>query len=516
MNINYPQLVETIAYSVINDSKLDYVNSKIPTTVSLGQFIKDFNINYEEYKTSKRVNIRFRKVLELFGITFENKKTLIIPANLSYFANRILPLSRNVTSDVLDNIYHHFSSSRNVRLSQYVSMTDDEFANTIITCAKETRDKVKNRHNKNIKKYESNITDCNSIDINEDVDINEKPICLSNTEQYESTIHALRKELRDAYRLISKYKLDCGNQYITLERIKEISNVFKNELSIDSKVWKSNNKFNGISSTAVLHVSDWHIGEMDDVNGFNKFNYDVACERIKLLVEKYLSWIETQRHAYNIEELVIISTGDMISGDIHEELLRTNEFSVPMQCTKATMLFSKMVNDLSKHFKSVRVEYIVSDNHSRTTKKMQFGDGTNSYNYIVAKMIEATLLANDSVHMNVYAEIEHIIKVENIRYLIMHGNNVRGGASGVPLSAIQKRANSEALARMNMDKDKQFNKIVMGHYHVPLYNNFVEMTGCLSGTTSFDQSQGRYCNACQTGWLVTRNHEVVYSVFDLS
>lgn len=515
MSINYPQLVETISYGVIESKTLDYVNSKIPVSVSLKKFVDDLNINYSEYNTSVRVNIRFKQVLELFGITFEDKDTLLIPANLSYFANRLLPLSNNITSDILDNINRYFSSSRNIRLSQYISMTDKEFSDKLLTCARETRDRVRARQQKNCKKKNQDrisiIPDEQPIK-----DIATEQINLSTVEQYESTIHALRQELRDAYRAISKYKLTSGNQYITLERIKEIANVFKTELNIGTSVWQSNNKFAGISSTAVLHVSDWHIGEMDEVNGFNKFNYEVACERIKTLVEKYLSWIDTQRHAYNIEELVIISTGDMISGDIHEELLRTNEFSVPMQCTKATTLFSKMVNDLSKNFKHVRVEYIVSDNHSRTTKKMQFGDGTNSYNYIVAKMIEATLLANDKVSMHVYAEIEQVIKVENIRYLIMHGNSVRGGASGVPLAAIQKRANSEALARMNMDKDRQFNKIVMGHYHVPLYNNFVEMTGCLSGTTSFDQSQGRYCNACQTGWLVTRNHEVVYSVFDLS
>ena len=255
---------------------------------------------------------------------------------------------------------------------------------------------------------------------------------------------------------------------------------------------------------------------MDNIGGFNRFNYNIACERVKTLTNKVLSWTKMHRSMYKVDELVVIATGDMISGEIHDELRRTNEFPAPEQCVKAAMLISKMVNELSSSFKKVRVEYIVADNHSRTTKKIEFAPGTNSYNYIVGTMAKILLRDNPTVEFNVYPEIQHVIKVEGLQYLITHGNSIRGGFAGIPYYGMNRKLGAEALIRMNMEEDCHFNRIVMGHYHTPFLNNGIEMTGCLSSTTAFDHAAGRHSPACQTGWLVSKKFEMDYSIFWLS
>lgn len=326
-----------------------------------------------------------------------------------------------------------------------------------------------------------------------------------------SIISALKVENQKLRKQIEKNHVYGGADQLLLERIDESIRKVVPELKYTNEVWAGDKTFKkNESGTAVLHISDWHIGSKENVAGFNVFNYDVACQRVKMLTNKYISWTKMHRAMYSIDELVIIATGDMISGDIHEELLRTNEFSVPEQCVKAAALIAKLANSLSPFFKKVRVEYIVADNHSRTTKKIQFGDGKNSYNYIVGYMTQLLLKDISNIEFNLYPEIQKVIKVEKLRYLITHGNCVRGGFAGIPFYSMQRKVGAEASVRMNMEESYHFDKIVMGHYHVPLRSTQYEMTGCLSSTTAFDQSAGRHCRACQTGWIVSKDNEIDY------
>lgn len=328
---------------------------------------------------------------------------------------------------------------------------------------------------------------------------------------------ALKEEVQRLKKQLEKRNVSVGSDELFVERLEEsISNVAPSIKFITEK-WRGDGSFRkNHEATEVLHISDWHIGEVDNIGGFNRFNYSIACERVKTLTNKVLSWTKMHRSMYKVDELVVIATGDMISGEIHDELRRTNEFPAPEQCVKAAMLISKMVNELSSSFKKVRVEYIVADNHSRTTKKIEFAPGTNSYNYIVGTMAKILLRDNSTVEFNVYPEIQHVVKVEGLQYLITHGNSIRGGFAGIPYYGMNRKLGAEALIRMNMDEDCHFNRIVMGHYHTPFLNNGVEMTGCLSSTTAFDHAAGRHSPACQTAWLVSNKFEMDYSIFWLS
>lgn len=514
-NLSYSDVINTIG-AVLKQYKNEFT-----TTDSFSGFFDELDMNVSAYTTSRRTKNRLCRALELFGIV-SNGSVVTIPRHVNKQAEKVLSCSNVISSNVLDRLHAYFGDTIEKRTKKFLSLTPEEYKEAITNCSSEIRGckKIKcinnkiNSEDKPKKKTIETIEYSDEKHPIEDTSITD--FCISPSITSENIILALRKQLQESTRIIANQRADIGTYHINAERIYEAAKEIAKSIGLKSETWKSNKKFSNISSTAVLHVSDWHIGEVDNVDGFNKYNYNVAEQRVKLLTEKYLSWIETQRHAYNIEELVIIATGDMISGDIHDELSRTNEFSVPEQICRAASLFTKMVNELAREFKKIRVEYIVIDNHSRTTKKMQFGDGRNYENYTIGTMISKILESNEKIIVNVYPEIEHIINVENLKYLIMHGNSIRGGSNGIPLAAIQKRVSSEAFVRMNKDQSHWFNKIIMGHYHVPLRNNFCEMSGCLSGTTAFDQSAGRYCKACQTGWLVSKGHEVVYAEFELS
>lgn len=328
---------------------------------------------------------------------------------------------------------------------------------------------------------------------------------------------ALKEELQRLRKQLERRSVSAGSDELFVERLEETISKVAPSVKFISEKWRGDSSFKrNHGATEVLHISDWHIGEVDNIGGFNSFNYGIACERVKTLTNKVISWTDMHRSMYRVDELVVLATGDMISGEIHDELKRTNEFPAPEQCVKAAMLVSKMVNELSSFFKKVRVEYIVQDNHSRTTKKMEFAPGTNSYNYIVGTIAQIMLRDNPTVEFNVYPDIQKVVQVEGMRYLITHGNSIRGGFAGIPYYGMNRKLGAEAFIRMNMPEENHFDKIIIGHYHTPLLNRSFEMTGCLSSTTAFDHSAGRHCPACQTGWLVSKKFEMDYSIFWLS
>jgi len=218
-----------------------------------------------------------------------------------------------------------------------------------------------------------------------------------------------------------------------------------------------------------------------------------------------------------VDEICLVCLGDLISGDIHDELVRTNEFSCPEQVKKASELLASIINAVSPHFKKVRVEFIVADNHSRVTDKMQFADGTNSYNYLVGHLSKALVQNIKNVEFNIYPVIQQIINIQDRRYLIMHGNCVRGGAGGLfPMTGISRKLWRESHLRMNMTEDMHFDKILMAHYHSPLFTPDVAVAGCLVSSTGFDASAARHTPACITSFFVCGKYEFDYTPFWLN
>lgn len=257
--------------------------------------------------------------------------------------------------------------------------------------------------------------------------------------------------------------------------------------------------------SVINHWTDWHIGKVvspSEIEDFNEFNLKIARKRITgKLLPKILEWVETHRSAYTLDECVILFTGDPISGDIHDELKVTNEFPAPVQCVEAGYLFADAVAMISPHFKTVRVEFITLDNHSRLTKKAQFSQGGyNSLSYVVAKIASERLAQFSNVIFNIYPQIMKVIEVRGTRYLCTHGHQIRGWA-GFPYYGIDRETSREAKARINMPEEKRFHKVCLGHWHSPLNHQHWVIGGSLSGTDEYDHGNGRHAEPIQTAWI---------------
>jgi hypothetical protein len=254
---------------------------------------------------------------------------------------------------------------------------------------------------------------------------------------------------------------------------------------------------------AVLQRTDYHIGEMNDLkgtDGWGEFNWAIAQDRVLgQLTPNFLEWIDTQRNGYNIKDLVILDTGDFVSGDIHPELRVTNEFPLPVQTAKAGQLLAQMTAELAPHFESVRVHQIGSDNHSRLTKKPQAAQKSlNSMSYLVYEIHNALTAKLKNVTCIRAEGIKELVTIGAYRFLCEHGDSVKSWMS-LPAYGIEREHAREAKRRMFGDKG--FHHILMGHFHQAFFGDLI-MGGCLGGTTAFDNQCGRVSPPTQISFLV--------------
>lgn len=267
----------------------------------------------------------------------------------------------------------------------------------------------------------------------------------------------------------------------------------------------------------VMHVTDTHMGEVQEpyeIEGFNAFNPDIAHARNMDFAKRALKWIDRKRNSYAVNDLVMLFTGDLISGDIHQELQVTNAYPSPVQVAESAKSHAQQIALLAPYFRKITVHFVSEDNHARLTKKPQAKEaGRNSFNYLVGVLLDAYLSKHDNVEFNLYPMLEKVVTVGKMKYLISHGHNIKGWA-GIPWYGIERKVGKEAQARLQLIMDEieraktiGFDKYVIGHFHVPTDNILYSVGGSLSGTSAFDHQAGRYAYPCQSAWVVGSHGE---------
>lgn len=262
----------------------------------------------------------------------------------------------------------------------------------------------------------------------------------------------------------------------------------------------------------VMQITDSHHGEVqlsDEIEGFNEFNPEICDARNLGFAKSALEWMQLHRGVYKISQLHMLFTGDLISGDIHDELRVTNAYPVPEQIVRASQIHSQQIALVAPYFERVVVEFLTEDNHSRLTKKPQAKEaGMNSYNYLIGKMIEAFIQKLPNVDFRLHPMHMKVIHVSNMKYLITHGQGIKSWM-GVPWYGLERRLGREAIKRQSaisgdyeLAQKIGFDKMVTGHFHTPFDTANFSCGGSVSGTNAYDHQAGRYADPSQAAWMV--------------
>jgi hypothetical protein len=274
-------------------------------------------------------------------------------------------------------------------------------------------------------------------------------------------------------------------------------------------VWRLSPQTNTTHAGIVMaQLTDTHFDEViapEEVMFINAYNREIALIRLQSWVEKVIVLPRKYWRGVTIEGLVIPVTGDILSGDIHEELKNSNE-----DLLYASMLFwaerlIAAIELLTREYKGCVEVAVVVGNHGRSTQKPVYkGRAQSNIEWLMWSIIRDRLADRKSnAIVRVSNSMDFNLPVYGRNHLLTHGDQFRGGSgisaamSPLMLGQHRKSVRQEA-AQLPMGL------MVMGHYHQVLDLPGLVVGGSMKGYDEYAFGNNfRPEEAAQLMWLTT-------------
>ena len=217
-------------------------------------------------------------------------------------------------------------------------------------------------------------------------------------------------------------------------------------------------------------ISDAHGGEVVDADqalGIN-YDWDVCVRRIEYIRDTIIKYAELR--PYPIEKLWLPVLGDMLSGDIHDELRITNSLTLPEQSIEMGRVLYQVGADLSEVFPEVEM-IVMPGNHPRMYKKPSMKNKFAGWEYTMGMHTQGMANASgiDNLIVDVPRDLIKVVDVLGRRIAFMHGDGVKSASfAGIPFYGLrQQREAVQAL--MSQVGQQRIDMFCIGHFHQYVY-----------------------------------------------
>lgn len=223
----------------------------------------------------------------------------------------------------------------------------------------------------------------------------------------------------------------------------------------------------GKRGIVTLQASDWHFDEEIDpaqVSGYNAYSREIAIKRLAKLAEGTIKVARDYITGIEIEGIVVLATGDVFSGDIHDELRLTNADTLFGSVDFWTGHVIRFLDVLASDFGQVHVGAVVG-NHGRMTHKPIYKNrARNNVEWLLWRNVARHYAANPNVTVDVSEALDLTVQVYKTRYWIEHGEEFRGG-SGISGSRAPLLLGQHRLSVQQEIMGNPLDWMVVGHFH---------------------------------------------------
>jgi len=312
---------------------------------------------------------------------------------------------------------------------------------------------------------------------------------------------------------------ELAHENITAEKIRKT--VFKlSEHTPKPPKWLiKSSPAKGAPGVPTLFLSDFHYGEVVDktaVDGLNLYNKDIAKQRLKSTVETAIDLCTNHMVNPKYPGIVVPLGGDMMSGNIHDELTETNDGTNLEHVLELFDMLTWAINTLADTFGKVFVPTCYG-NHSRMYKQYRHKQAAQtSYDWMLYNILEKHFknAGDDRVQFMIPTGYDAYYKVYDTTYLLTHGDRIgsRGGAGllgmmGPIARGVQKVKTEYA------NHDKPIDQLIMGHYHQYMQLKGALVNGSLKGYDEYAKSSRfEYEIPKQALWFTHPKYGITFQV----
>lgn len=235
-------------------------------------------------------------------------------------------------------------------------------------------------------------------------------------------------------------------------------------------------------ATPCFMVSDTHFGETVTLEGsLGRNEYDMAeAKRRMAKCWSNMLWLrEDMARTQTCDDTVLSINGDIVTGDIHPELLETNDGGLRAQCDGALEALIPGIVAMADATPGVLHVVCIGGNHGRLTKKQHIKNGTQHSIEHIGIYDPLRRLIGDrkgKIAWHIPQAERHIITIHDVRLSLQHGTMIRsqGGIGGtlVPMTRWVVR-------------DNQADLYGFGHFHEADAYGRVLKNGSLIGPSDY-------------------------------
>lgn len=310
-----------------------------------------------------------------------------------------------------------------------------------------------------------------------------------------SKLVQVRGKLHAERRAHDRTKRELAKAIERTHQLEEISKRLTAVAPADIKVpsWaKKTGRRKHYRATGLLQLSDLHLDEvvnLDEMSGMNEYNRNIAKLRLDRIVNGTVKMRDLYTSGLKYDGIVVALNGDILTGDIHEELARTNEAPTMASLPVWVPILASAIQFLADEFNNVLV-VCTDGNHDRFYKKIPAKQRAESsiawvlYNWLADK------LEHDSrIEFSITTAPGQVFEIYNTKFHQIHGDGFRsaGGVGGIYPSMLKYLLRQDALwANHNHHIDYH----LLGHWHQYLTGpNFI-VNGSLKGYDEYAKTHG--------------------------
>ena len=262
-----------------------------------------------------------------------------------------------------------------------------------------------------------------------------------------------------------------------------------------------------------LFLSDLHWGEVvrkAQIGGVNSFNLSIAHARMEHTIETAISLLRILDKGMDYPGIVVPLGGDMISGNIHDELTATNELNTMPTVLDLYDVLVGAIRRLADVFGAVRLP-CVSGNHGRDTRKIWAKDRhATSFDWLLYQFLAKHFKDDKRISFFIPESSDALYKIFNTRYNLTHGDQFRGGDSIIGPIGPLTRGNQKKQAR-NQAVNQEYDLMLVGHWHQYIHLERLIVNGSMKGYDEYAyQGNFGYEPPRQALWITHPRYGLTY------
>ena len=244
--------------------------------------------------------------------------------------------------------------------------------------------------------------------------------------------------------------------------------------------------------TPILMLSDLHLDEVVDLyemDGVNEYDREIAERRLERTIEFTVKALKSYIHNVSMDGLIVAMLGDIITGDILDELAQTNEAPVPETIRYWVPILAAALIYLADELGAVHVP-CVDGNHDRTYKRIPSKRRAYSSNaWIIYNWIADLVRDDDRITFGITPSGEQVLPVYDLSFLLVHGDGFRsgGGIGGIYPSLLKYLLRKSQVASSTGGR---IDHTLFGHWHQLNFGPYFTGNGSLKGYDEYAKGKG--------------------------